>query len=422
MRVHQAFRYELDPNNRQRTLLRKSAGTARFAYNWALADRIERFEKSEGRARFTSYVEQHRMLNRRKKTEFPWMYEVSKCCPQEALRDCERAFKNFWEGRKKGRKVGFPKFKKKGRDDAFRLTGAIRVVDARHVRLPRIGRVRTKERTTKLLGRIRAGKARILSATVRREADRWYVSLTVERERPDPIGRPEGAPVGIDFGIEAFITTSLGERFVSPKPLRRYLDLLRRRSRRHARKRKGSGNRRKSALRLAKLHRRIRNIRTDYLHKVTTRLAKTKAVVAVEDLTVRGMMRQGPLARAIADAGWRTARRMLEYKTGWYGSELRVIPRFAPTSRMCHRCGALRELGLGDRMYVCSSCGHTEHRDVNAAKNILMLGLMQGTGSSPGSDACGDPSGGGTVPLDRSTSRGSVKQEASAVWDPVRNG
>src|SRR5918996_5451153 len=178
MIAQQAFRYELDPHARQRMLLAKHAGTARFAWNWALGERMRRYRECLGGQRFTNAIEQHRQLNARKATEWPWMYEVSKCAPQEALRDLDRAFGNFVLARKASRYCGFPRFKRKGVDDAFRLTGSIRVL-GRAVQLPRLGAMRTKEGTEKLRGRI-------LSATVRREADRWYVSLTVETERANP--------------------------------------------------------------------------------------------------------------------------------------------------------------------------------------------------------------------------------------------
>jgi putative transposase len=176
--AQQAFRYELAPNAGQRLLLAKHVGCARFAWNWALSERIRRYREREAKERFTNAIEQHRELNARKGTEWPWMYEVSKCAPQEALRDLDRAFRNFVRTRRSGRHCGFPRFKRKGADDAFRLTGSIRVV-SRAVHVPRLRAIRTKEGREKFQGRI-------LSATVRREADRGYVSLTVEAERPDP--------------------------------------------------------------------------------------------------------------------------------------------------------------------------------------------------------------------------------------------
>jgi putative transposase len=201
--AQQAFRYELNPNAEQGVLLAKHAGAARFAWNWALAERIRRYRENEGRSRFTNAVEQHRELNVRKASEFPWMYEVSKCAPQEALRDLDRAFWNLIRARKAGRYCGFPRFKRKGIHDAFRLTGSVRVL-GRGVQLPRLGAIRSKQGTEKFRGRI-------LSATVRHEADRWYVSLTVEVERAaaDPV---VGPAVGIDLGLNSFALISDGER------------------------------------------------------------------------------------------------------------------------------------------------------------------------------------------------------------------
>ncbi|EQD33852.1 transposase, is605 family, orfb [mine drainage metagenome] len=195
------------------------------------------------------------------------MYGVSKCCGQEALRDLDRAFGNFWRGRKEGRRVGFPRFRRKhGRRDSFRLTGSIKIHPV-SVTLPRVGCVRTKETTEKFHGRI-------LSATVSREADRWYVSLTVEVERNDP--QPvEGPVVGIDLGLNCFAVLSDGTQIESPRPLAKALRRLRHRQRLHSRKQRGSRNRRKSAAGLGRLHRRIRCRRMDFLHKASTGLAKT---------------------------------------------------------------------------------------------------------------------------------------------------
>ena len=408
MIAQQAFRYELDPQVRQRVLLAKHAGTARFAWNWALGERMRRYRECQGGQRFTNAIEQHRQLNARKATEWPWMYEVSKCAPQEALRDLDRAFRNFVRARRTSRYCGFPRFKRKGIDDAFRLTGSIRVL-GRAVQLPRLGAIRTKEGMEKFRGRI-------LSATVRREADRWYVSLTVETERPDP--EPILGPVtGVDLGLNCFAAISDGvreEAVAAPKPLGRFLRLLRRRSRAHSCKARGSSNRRRSALRLARLHRRIRNVRTDFLHKLSTSLAKTKSVVVLEDLHVRGMVRNRRLARPIADAGWSSFRRMLEYKSAWYGSKVVVAPRFLASSKTCSECGhVLESLALSVRKWACPACGVEHDRDGNAARNLVAWYRLA-TGSSPGSDACGEPSGGAEAYA--AASHGSVKQE-SAVED-----
>jgi putative transposase len=298
--VKQAFRFELDPNQKARVALAKHIGAARFAYNWGLARLKEALE--QGRP-LPSAIQLHKEWNRWKKENAPWWVEVSKCAPQEAFRDLEKAFRNWREGR-----ANFPRFKRKKSldDNKARLTGSIRVTP-RHVKLPRIGKVRTKERTDKLLELIQAGKARILSATISREADRWFVSLTCVVERPDPEPREVRGPediVGVDLGLESFITLSDGTKVEAPKPLRKAVRLLERRSRQLSRSRSFSQNFRKASLRLARLHRRVRNIRRDFLHKVTTWLAKTKSVVVVEDLNVQGMSQNGHLSQAIYDVSW----------------------------------------------------------------------------------------------------------------------
>lgn len=376
----------------QRILLAQHAGTARFAFNWGLQQRIELYEQEK---KSTNAMEQHRLLNTLKKDSFPWMYDVSKCAPQEALRDLDRAFKNFFRRIQKGRSIGFPSFKKKGQRDSFRLTGTIKV-RSKEIQLPCLGIIRVKEKT-KLCGRI-------LSATIVREADRWFISLSVEIEKPDP--KPVvGDPVGIDVGLSCFAVLSNGDKIFAPKPLDRNLKRLKRASRQHSRKVPGSINRKKSTLKLARIHRKNRNIRKDFLHKQTTILAKTKSVIVLEDLDVKGMLSKKSLSRRISDAGWGEFRSMLEYKTRWYGSSLIIAPRFYPSSKMCSNCDHLVDkLPLEIRKWQCVECNSIHDRDVNAAKNLLRFN----TGSSPGIYACGDTSDGASQKL---VSHVSWKQE-----------
>jgi putative transposase len=388
--VRQAFRFELDPNQKARVALAKHIGAARFAYNWGLARLKEALE--QGRP-LPSAIQLHKEWNRWKRENATWWVEVSKCAPQEAFRDLERAVRNWREGR-----ANFPRFKRKKSldDNKARLTGSIRVTP-RHVKLPRIGKVRTKERTDKLLELIQAGKARILSATISREADRWFVSLTCVVERPDPEPREVRSPedtVGVDLGLESFITLSDGTKVEAPKPLKKALRLLERRSRQLSRKQKFSQNFRKASLRLARLHRRVRNIRRDFLHKVTTWLAKTKSVIVVEDLNVRGMSQNGHLSQAIYDASWGMFRRMLEYKCAWYGAKLILVPQDFPSTKTCSHCGEVGPpLPLSQRVFRCEACGLEIDRDWNAALNLWQYGLAHltgPTGSSLGSNACGE--------------------------------
>jgi putative transposase len=341
--------------------LAKHAGVARFAYNWGLAQRIVLYEKEK---QSTNAVTQHRELNQLKQTAFPWMYEASKCAPQEALRDLDKAFANFFRGVKQGKRIGFPRFKKKGRHDSFRLTGSIKVFK-KGLQLPRLGVVRLKEAT--------AVTGRILSATVRREADRWYVSLAVETEIPQP-APVLGEVVGIDLGLNHFAVLSDGTKIEAPKPLKKHLKRLRRLSKRHTRKRQGSKNKKKSALALARLHRRIRNIRQDFLHTLTTHLAKTKSEIVLESLNVKGMMQNSKLSRAIVDVSWHEFRRQLEYKSRWYGSTLTFADRFHATSKTCSVCGCVCDkLSLAVRTWTCAACGRQHDRDVNAALNLRKL-------------------------------------------------
>jgi putative transposase len=370
MQIHRAYRYELDPNNSQRSSFHRHAGTARFAYNWGLEQRINIFKTNQGKDRFTDAMKQHKLLNSLKKSQFPWMYEVSKCAPQEALRDLHRAFQNFHRKRKNGSGIGFPKFKRKGVKDSFRLTGTIRFVN-RKIQLPRIGRIRVKEK------RKRYYSGKILSATVSRRANRWFVSVTVEEEIPDPTP-VRGPAVGVDLGVKNLATISDGTVIANPRALGRKLNKLRKLSKSLSRKRKGSKNREKAKFKLAKMYLKISNIRQDTLHKVTTHLAKNHSKVVIENLCVSGMLKNRKLARAIGDVGFYEFRRQIEYKCQWYGSYLMVAPRTYPSSNLCPCCGHRKEkLSLTEREYVCDKCGLRIDRDLNAALNLVAVSLPE---------------------------------------------
>jgi len=412
MLVLQAFRYELSPTAAQRVALSNHAGAARWAWNWGLAVRRKAWRR---RGETLNAMALHRLLVRLKRTpRFAWLYQVSKCAPQEALRDLDQAYANWWRGRsERCRRVGAPRFKKRGRSpDRFRLAGAIRVEDGIVV-LPRIGRIRTKEPTGKFDGRI-------LSATCRREADRWYCSLTVEVTRPDPLP-VDGPVVGVDLGVRRLAVCSDGTLLDGSKALNRGLRRLRRRARAVSRKRPGSRNRAKAALALARCHRRIRNQRADALHKATTTLAKTKSVIVVEDLHVAGMVRNRRLARSISDQSWGEFRRQLAYKCGWYGSRLVVAPRFFPSSKSCSGCGFIKDrLPLAEWVFRCEVCGLVIDRDLNAARNLARFAdAGRVAGSSPETEnACGAGSAGRlsseTVELP------ATKQERKRIPTPTR--
>ena len=319
------------------------------------------------------------------------MYAVSKCAPQEALRNLDNAFVHFFR-RVKLKKtgafrgpVGYPRFKsRKNGLGNFRLTGAIRV-NARHIQLPRLGKVRLKEGG--YLPVDGTDNVKVLSATVSERAGRWFVSLQVEQGIPDP--KPAIKPVvGIDLGITTLATASDGMIVPNPRALTRVMRKVKRLQRRASRRELGSANRRKANRRVTQTYARATNIRVDVIHKATTRLAKTKSVIVLEDLHVAGLLRNHALAGAIADASWREFRRQLEYKAKWYGSQVVFADRFYPSSKRCHVCGLVRAtLDLATRTWSCDGCGTEHQRDLNAALN-LEYWLHSSTASSAGSDVC----------------------------------
>jgi putative transposase len=399
--VMQAYRFALNPTPRQERALRSHAGAARFAWNWGLAKCQERYAV-EGA--WYSAMDLHKLWNSEKKADpaLAWWRENSKCAYQEAFRDLDRALRDFGKskrGERKGPRLGFPRFKKRGRcRDSFRFSiGPMRCA-GKSVTLPRLGTIASHESTRKLARRLDNGTARILSATVSRTAQRWFVSFTCEIERaiPERHARRRSA-IGVDLGVKTLLTgvDDHGNTITieGPKALRSSLRRLRRASRAHSRKQPGSANRRKHAALLARLHARVANVRADALHKSTTDLAQRYAVVVTEDLNIAGMTRNRRLARAVADQGFGQTRRMLGYKTTWNGGTLHVADRWFPSSKLCSGCGAVKaKLALPERTYRCPSCGLALDRDVNAARNLLQLAAS----GAESLNACG-----GTVRLGR---------------------
>ena len=366
------YKYELRVNNKERTRLTQCAGIAGFAWNWGLANRLHRYKANTGDARYTDAMKQHKLLNSLKKTEFLWMYEASKCIPQEALRNLDQAFQKFFKTRKaakssgRGQRIGFPRFKKKSKaKESFRLTGAIKVFPkTKRVQLPRLGQLRIKE-TPHL-----ASSARILSATVSRTADKWYVAFTVEEEHSEPNNCYETV-VGVDAGLVRFSTLSTG--WVIPKPvfLLKRLKKLRRLSKAHSWKQPGSNNRRKSANKLAKFYHQIANTRKDFQHKLSLQLVKNHDVLVVEDLYVKGLMKNKHQSRHWADLAHGEFQRMLTYKSKKYGKLLVEADHWFPSSKLCSNCLMIhRNLMLKDRIFCCPFCGLTIDRDYNAALNL----------------------------------------------------
>ena len=375
-----AHRIALEPNNVQATYLSRAAGTARFAYNWALAQWKRQYGawKADNTLPKPSQHALRRQLNAIKREQFPWMLEVTKCAPQMAIIQLGQAFQNFFAGRAR-----YPNFRKKGVPDRFTLTNDQFNIDGSRIRIPNLGWVRMRE-TLRFAGKL-------MSATISHVADKWFVSMTVDA--PDsshlPKAENQGA-AGVDLGVSALATLSTGEPPIpGPKAHKALLDRLRRLSRSLSHKNKGSANRRKAKAKLAKLHARIAAIRSDALHKLTTDLTRRFHTIGIEDLNVRGMVKNRHLARSIADMGFFELRRQLEYKAAMRGGHVVVADRFYASSKTCSACGhKLDDLPLSVRQWTCPKCGAHHDRDVNAAINLKNMAVSS-TVSACGEDGSG---------------------------------
>lgn len=375
MKVVRGYKTELDPTPEQYILFCKCAGAARYAYNYGLSRKKEAYKNGQP----TPYANDlQRELTARKHADLPWLGEVSKWVVQNALRDLDTAYENFFrkvalkkQGKHKG-KCGFPQFKSKHKGrGSFRLDCPVHVFDG-YVQLPRIGRVKLKEQ-----GYIPTWGVKVLSAAISEQAGRWYVSVQVEEEHAEPVSAI-GPVIGVDLGIKSMAVVSDSRTFANPKALRSRLKALRRLSRRHSRKQKGGKNRKKAQRRLARMHARIAHIRNDILHKATSSLVmKTKspderpAVIVLEDLNVAGMLKNRRLSRAIADVGLSEFRRQITYKAAEAGVQVKTVSRWYPSSKTCSGCGWIhKDLTLADRVFCCQHCGMVLDRDENAALNL----------------------------------------------------
>ena len=354
-----AHKIVLDPTPEQQQFFIQAAGVSRFTYNWALAEWQERYQlggKPKGHLLKKSF-------NALRRGQFPWTYDVHRDATAQPFADLQRAFVNFWKGN-----AEYPRFKKKGksRDSFYVANDKFHVID-KTVILPKVGVVKMRE-SLRFDGKV-------LSATVSREADRWFISIQVELPEGYCRTRTADGQVGVDLGITHLATLSTGEVIDGPKPLKRALKHLKQANRGLHRRKTGSTNRKKAQQRVARVHARVTHVRTDSLHKLTSELCRENQAISIEDLHVKGMIKNTHLSRAISDMGWGECRRQLAYKAPLYDSQLNIIGRFEPSSKMCHRCKTVKQvLSLGERLFICNACGYIADRDVNAAQNINQLG------------------------------------------------
>ena len=379
--VLEAVRVTLDPSPAQERLLLSHAGAARFAFNAGLAhvkEAIEAGEKPEW-----SFYSLRRWWNASKDTlavgedGVIWWAENSKEAYSSGLEALAKGLSNWVKSRKgarKGRRVGFPKFKTKDHATprfAY-TTGAFGLIegDPKALRLPKVGRVHCLENVT-----ARVGDARVLRMTVSRRAGRWYAALTVERDIPTAARAPKGGAVGIDLGVKTLATLSDGTVIANPRALAASERRLKKAQKALSRKVKGSKRCAKARAKVARIHAHVANQRGDAIHKATSWLAGTYSEISVEDLNAAGMVKNHRLAKAIMDAAFGEFRRQLEYKTARSGAALHVVDRWYPSSKTCSNCGRVKaKLSLAERVYRCDGCGLVMDRDLNAAVNILVAG------------------------------------------------
>ena len=362
--VERAYKYRFFPTDEQENLLRRTMGCVRLVYNKALATRTEAWYKRQERI---GYQETSSLLTDWKKAEdLDFLNEVS-CVPlQQCLRHLQKAFANFW-----GKRAKYPRFKKKRNGGSAEFTKS-----AFKYRDGKLWLAKCKEPLNIVWSRLLPGGCVPSTVTVKLEpSGRWFISLLVDDYTVEVLP-PTPKQVGIDAGVSSLISTSDGEKIANPKHFNRLYQKLSVAQKELSRKAKDSRNRHKARLKVAKIHAKIKDTRTDFLHKLTTDLVRNNSLIAIEDLAVRNMIKNHKLARSISDAAWGEMFRQLEYKCDWYGRKLVKVDRFFPSSKRCNHCGfVMDKLPLSVRSWDCPSCGIKGiDRDINAGQNILAAG------------------------------------------------
>jgi putative transposase len=377
MIVRKGFKYRLYPNREQQRKLAVQFGHARYIYNWGLS---ESQEKCPG---YDHLARQLPILKR--SAETTWLKEAHSQVLQQALKDLDRAFQNFFD--KRG---GYPNFKSKRAKQSIRYPQPKEswlAPDGRHIYLPKVGHVRL------VLHRPLEGVMKNITVS-RSKSGRYFVSIQVEVEMAEPVFA--GGAVGLDLGLREFATLSTGEKFAPPQYYRKTQKNRRRLARQLSGKKLGSCNREKARLRLARLDEHIANQRRDFHHQVSRRLIEENQFIGLEDLNVRGMLANHHLAKSIGDAGWSAFVTMLEYKGMWYGCRVEKVSRWYPSSKTCSVCGNQMEaMPLEVCLWQCPVCKTVHDRDVNAAANILNRSTAGAVGSNaweqlvrPSTDGC----------------------------------
>lgn len=387
--IQKAYKYRIFPNQEQVELLEKHFGSVRWIFNWGLEKKIKAYQKDK--KRLTCFDLINELTKLKKEKDFEWLNEVNSQSLQASLRNLDNAFTNFFRKQNK-----FPNFKsKKHNKNSFQIPQYLKLSDK--LNIPKIKGIKIKQHR-KLEGKI---KTATISKTT---TGKYYISILIEQNKnlPKKDKVKDRTTIGIDLGIKTFATMSDSRKIDNPKHLKKSERKLKRQQRWLSRKVKGSKNRNKQRTKVALLHEKITNQRSDFLHKISHQLTNEKQIgsIAIEDLNVKGMVKNHCLAKVISDVAWSEFRRQLVYKCDWYGKNLLIIGRFEASSKTCS-CGVVNQcLKLSDREWTCKECGTKHDRDILAANNIKKFALIpQGLGKL-------------STPLERMALANSQKEEA----------
>lgn len=376
MEIHRTYRYRCYPTEAQKRQLAQTFGCARYVYNWALEMRTDAYHEDGELAGY--YETKRRLTKLKKQDDHSWLYDVSSVVLQESVRNLERAFTNFFEGR-----AQYPTFKRKhGRQVAHYLKNAFTLSGDESEGFPKRPTVKLAKQSEPLevrYSRDLGGEVKKLCVT-KDSADRYHICFTCV-EVAETLPETDSA-VGVDLGLTDVLVTSDGFKSGNPKHYHSDLHRLRKAQRRLSRKQKGSENWKKQKRRVARIHAEIADKRQDFIHKLTTKLVRENQTVVVETLAVKNMQKNHSLASHIADSAWGEIIRQLEYKCTWYGRELVKVDRWFPSTKRCSDCGHIGESKpLDARQWTCKECGSVHDRDVNAASNLKQVGTAGLAGS-----------------------------------------